>query len=162
MGVESRPERSTRRCRFHNDRPRLPWPEARFARRYEGLGSLASAGGRHCGLDTPSVAGHGRSRRGEACLSSVSLVLGWPSPAGANGNAGSVESVGDGLWVDAVSGGDGREREPGGVQVGRGSESFAGPFTLRSMSFDVVAVESCRDGGSMEPVPVGEFVDRCA
>jgi hypothetical protein len=30
------------------------------------------------------------------------------------------------------------------------------------VSLDVVAVESGRDGGSMESVPVGEFVDRCA
>jgi hypothetical protein len=30
------------------------------------------------------------------------------------------------------------------------------------VSLDVVAVEGCGDGGSMEPVPVGEFVDRCA
>jgi hypothetical protein len=73
-----------------------------------------------------------------------------------------VEAVGDGLGVDAVSGGDRGEREPGGVEVGRGSEGLAGPFGMGVVSLDVVAVEGCGDGGSMEPVPVGEFVDRCA
>ncbi len=66
------------------------------------------------------------------------------------------------MWVDAVSGGHGREGEPGGVQIDRGREGLPGPFTLGMVSLDVVAVESCGDGGSMEPVPVGEFVDRCA
>ena len=89
-------------------------------------------------------------------------MLGWPSAAGSNRESGSAESVGDGLWVDAVSGGDGGEREPSGVEVGRGSEGLAGPFTLRAMSLNVVAVETCGDGGSVELVPVGEFVDCCA
>jgi hypothetical protein len=98
---------------------------------------------------------------GEAGVSSASLVLWWPSSAGADGHPGSAESVGDGLWVDAVSGGDSGEREPSGVQVGRVSEGLAGPFSTRVVSLDVVTVESGGDGGAMEPVPVGEFVDRC-
>lgn len=73
-----------------------------------------------------------------------------------------AESVDDGLWVDAVCGGDSGEREPGGVEVGRGSEGLAGPCIVRVVSLNVVAVETCGDGGSMELVPVGEFVDRCA
>ena len=89
-------------------------------------------------------------------------AAGWPSASWSDGDPGSAESVGDGLRVDAVSGGHGGEREPGGVEVGCGREGLAGPFTLRAMSLNVVAVESCGDGGSVEPVPVGEFVDRCA
>ena len=70
-----------------------------------------------------------------------------------------MEAVGDGLGVDAVSGGDDGEREPGGVEVGSGSEGFAGLFTLGVVLLDVVVVEVCGDGGSVEPVLVGEFVD---
>jgi hypothetical protein len=73
-----------------------------------------------------------------------------------------VESVGDGLWVDAVSGRDRGEPEPSGVQVGRVCEGLADPLIVGVVSLDVVAVEGCGDGGSMVPVPVGEFVDRCA
>lgn len=73
-----------------------------------------------------------------------------------------MESVGDGLRVDAESGRDRGEREPGGVQIGRGREGLPGPFTLGMVSLDVVAVEIGCDGGSMEPIPVGELVDRCA
>ena len=66
------------------------------------------------------------------------------------------------MWVDAVSGRDGGEPEPSGVQVGRVCEVVAGPFTLGVVSLDVVAVEGCGDGGSMDLVLVGEFVGRCA
>jgi hypothetical protein len=95
-------------------------------------------------------------------VSSVPVVLGWPSPAGANGDSGSAESIGDGLWVDAVSGRDGGERKPAGVQVGRVSEDLAGPFSLRVVALNVLAVERCRNGGTMDTAPIGELIDHCA
>ena len=93
---------------------------------------------------------------------SASLALWWPSSVGANRDPGSTEPVGDGLWVDAVSGGHRGEREPVGVQAGCVSESLAGPCRPRVVALDVVAVEHCGDGGPVDPVLVGEFVDRCA
>ena len=38
-GFESRPQRSTSHCEFHNVRLRWPWSAAGFERRHEGLGS---------------------------------------------------------------------------------------------------------------------------
>ena len=38
-------------------------------------------------------------------------------------------------------------------------EVLAGPFTVRVVALNVVAIERCLDGGTMDPVPVGEFID---
>jgi hypothetical protein len=83
------------------------------------------------------------------------------SRVGSDRDAGAAEALGDRLSVDVVPGGYVGEREPSSVEGGGLVEGVVSPGGLLVVARDLVAVEVGGDGGPMEPVPVGEFVDRC-
>ena len=75
------------------------------------------------------------------------------------GDNGVIQSLGNHLYTLA-SGKCGGPLTAFKAEVAAHCEVLAGPFTVRVMALNVVAIECFPlDGGMVDPVPVGEFID---
>jgi hypothetical protein len=72
------------------------------------------------------------------------------------------EAFRNGLGVDSVAGRYIGERRPGGVQRCCLPEGRLAPGGSLAVTWDLVLVEVGGDGGAVDAVAGGEFVDRCA